>query len=94
MVGQPDGDYTRAKKTSTDLRVFGSTFADSELDLSGSLPVVTPHKPSTLQASWATPNPTLNQQTDAQYFANRNVQFWRAAMDHLEESVGREYAFS
>ncbi|WP_455156126.1 TonB-dependent receptor, partial [Sphingomonas zeae] len=88
-----DGDYTRAKKTSTDFRVFGSTFADSELDLSGNLPVVIPHKPSTLQASWATPNPTLNQQTDAQYFANRNVQFWRAAMDHLEDSVGREYAF-
>ncbi|MGE7206696.1 TonB-dependent receptor [Sphingomonas sp. NPDC019816] len=88
-----DGDYTRAKKTSTDMRVFGSTFADSELDLSGNLPVVIPHKPSTLQASWATPNPTLNQQTDAQYFANRNVQFWRAAMDHLEESTGREYAF-
>ncbi len=88
-----DGDYTRAKKTSTDLRVFGSTFADSELDLSGNLPTVIPHKPSTLQASWATPNPTLNQQTDAQYFANRNVQFWRAAMDHLEESTGREYAF-
>ncbi len=88
-----DGDYTRAKKTSTDFRVFGSTFADSELDLSGNLPVVIPHKPSTLQASWATPNPTLNQQNDAQYFANRNVQFWRAAMDHLEDSKGREYAF-
>ncbi|MDQ1231650.1 TonB-dependent receptor [Sphingomonas sp. SORGH_AS 879] len=88
-----DGDYTRATKTSTDLRVFGSTFADSELDLTGNLPIVTPHKPSTLQASWATPNPTLNQQSDADYFANRNVQFWRAAMDHLEESKGREYAF-
>ena len=88
-----DGDYTRAKKTSTDFRVFGSTFADSELDLSGNLPVVTPHKPSTLQASWAAPNPTLNQQNDAQYFSNRNAQFWRAAMDHLEDSVGREYAF-
>ncbi|WP_230482331.1 TonB-dependent receptor [Sphingomonas sp. Leaf21] len=88
-----DGDYTRATKTSTDFRVFGSTFADSELDLTGNLPVVIPHKPSTLQASWATPNPTLNQQSDADYFANRNVQFWRAAMDHLEQSKGREYAF-
>lgn len=89
-----DGDYTRAKKTSTDFRVFGSTFADSELDLSGNLPVVIPHKPSTLQASWTAPNTSaLSNLTDAQYFTNRNVQFWRAAMDHLEDSVGREYAF-
>ncbi|GGB29941.1 TonB-dependent receptor [Sphingomonas metalli] len=88
-----DGDYTRARHTNTDLRVFGSTFADSELDISGKLPVVIPHKPTTLAASWATPNPTLVGETDQQYFADRNVQFWRAAMDHVEDSTGREYAF-
>jgi hypothetical protein len=50
-----DGDYTRAKKTNTDLRVFGSTFADSELDLSGNLPVVIPHKPTTLRQAGRRP---------------------------------------
>jgi TonB-dependent receptor len=88
-----DGDYTRAKKTSTDFRVFGSTFADSELDISGNLPRVVPHKPTTLISNGGVISPDLAGQTDAQYFSNRNVQFWRAAMDHLEESKGREYAF-
>ena len=88
-----DGDYTRAIHNNTDFRVFGSTFADSELDISGNLPRVTPHKPTTLNATWAAPNPTLVGETDAQYFNDNRTQFWRAAMDHFEHSVGREYAF-
>lgn len=90
---QLDGDYTRSQHNDLDMSTFGSTFADEELNLSGNLPVVTPHKPLTLAASWATPNPQLVSDTDAQYFADKNVQFWRAAMDHAEQSDGREYAF-
>lgn len=88
-----DADYTEAEHNNLDFSVFGSTFADSELNITGGLPVVVDHKPATLNAAWATPNPTLVSETDAQYFADKNVQFWRAAMDHAEHSVGREYAF-
>jgi TonB-dependent receptor len=87
-----DGDYTKSHHTETDVSVFGSTFADEQIDLTGNLPVVTPHKPNTLSATWAAPNPTLASETDAQYFADQNVQFWRAAMDHFEDSGGHEYA--
>lgn len=86
-----DADYTRARHDVVDLAVFGSTFADQELDLSGNLPVVIPHKPLTTAASWATPNAALASANDADYFGNRNFQFWRAAMDHIEHSVGDEY---
>ncbi|KQN92996.1 TonB-dependent receptor [Sphingomonas sp. Leaf231] len=86
-----DVDYTSAKHDVTDLSVFGSTFADTELDLTGNLPVVIPHKPLTLAANWATPNPAMAAATDSQYFGGRDFQFWRAAMDHIEQSVGEEY---
>ena len=86
-----DVDYTYAKRENLDVSVFGSTFADQELDLSGNTPIVIPHKPLTLAASWATPNPTMVSATDQQYFQNRDFQFWRAAMDHLEDSRGSEY---
>lgn len=86
-----DVDYTYAQHDNLDFSVFGSTFADQELDLSGNLPVVVPHKPLTLAASWATPNPALVAATDDQYFQNRDFQFWRAAMDHIEHSSGSEY---
>lgn len=86
-----DVDYTYARHDVVDFSVFGSTFADQELDLSGKLPVVVPHKPLTLAANWATPNPALVSANDEQYFQNRNFQFWRAAMDHIEHSEGSEY---
>lgn len=89
-----DADITTSRHTNRDVSVFGSTFADEELDLTGNLPKVTPHKPLTLAANWATPNPRIVGETDAQYFADKNVQFWRAAMDHLEDSTGVEYAFA
>ena len=89
-----DADITDSRHTNRDVSVFGSTFADQELDLSGNLPKVIPHKPLTLAANWATPNPRIVGETDAQYFADQNVQFWRAAMDHLEDSTGTEYAFA
>ena len=88
-----DGDYTRSEHNNMDFSVLGSTFADEELDLTGDLPKVTPHKPLTLAADWATPNPQLVADSDPEYFADPDVQFWRAAMDHAEHSTGREYAF-
>jgi len=86
-----DVDYTYARHDVVDLSVFGSTFADEELDLSGNIPVVIPHKPLTLAANWASPNPTLAANSDSEYFQNRDFQFWRAAMDHIEHSEGDEY---
>ncbi|RST32119.1 TonB-dependent receptor [Sphingomonas ginkgonis] len=88
-----DGDYTKARHDDLDFSVFGSSFADEELDISGKLPVVVPHKPNTLSYSWSQPNPAVVGETDAQYFSDPNVQFWRAAMDHIEHSTGHEYAF-
>lgn len=86
-----DVDYTYARRENLDVSVFGSTFADQELDLTGNTPVVIPHKPLTLAANWATPNPAMVAASDAEYFQNRDFQFWRAAMDHLEDSRGSEY---
>ncbi|MDB5692418.1 MAG: TonB-dependent receptor [Alphaproteobacteria bacterium] len=88
-----DGDYTRAKHDSLDVSVFGSTFADEQLDLTGNLPVIIPHKPLTLSATWAAPNPRIAAENDSSYFQDPNVQFWRAAMDHIEHSTGHEWAF-
>ncbi|MBV8687688.1 MAG: TonB-dependent receptor [Alphaproteobacteria bacterium] len=88
-----DGDYTKARHDTLDMSVFGSTFADQELDISGNIPQLINHKPLTLAASWATPNPRIVGENDQQYFADRNVQFWRAAMDHIEHSEGQEWAF-
>ena len=90
-----DADYTRAEHNDLDFSVFGSTFADSEVNLTGNLPNVVDHKPVNLNYSWsgAAPNPVVVGETDKQYFQDPRVQFWRAAMDHIEHSVGREYAF-
>lgn len=85
-----DADYTHAEHNDLDVSVFGSTFADEEVDLTGKIPVVIPHKPLTLAAGWATPNPTMAAASDSQYFQNRDFEFWRAAMDHIEHSTGHE----
>ncbi|HEU4649971.1 MAG TPA: TonB-dependent receptor [Croceibacterium sp.] len=87
-----DGHYTQSEHNVDDVSVFGSTFADQELDLTGNLPDVISHKPNTLSATWAAANPALVAATDDQYFRDQRVQFWRAAMDHFEESQGEEYA--
>jgi TonB-dependent receptor len=87
-----DGHYTQSEHNVDDVSVFGSTFADQELDLTGNLPVVVSHKPNTLSATWAAANPALVAASDDQYFRDQRVQFWRAAMDHFEESQGEEYA--
>ncbi|HEY0026759.1 MAG TPA: TonB-dependent receptor [Allosphingosinicella sp.] len=90
---QLDGDYTRSRHDQFSMSVFGSTFADQELDLTGDLPVVIPHKPLTLAAAWAEPNGLQTIGSDDAYFRDQRVQFWRAAMDHAEESTGEEFAF-
>ena len=43
--------------TQLDMSVFGSNFADQELDITGNLPVVVSHKPLTLSATWAGSEP-------------------------------------
>ncbi|SNT02542.1 TonB-dependent receptor [Sphingopyxis indica] len=88
-----DANWTDSSHDVDDMSTFGSTFADQELDITGSLPVLISHKPNTLNADWAAPNPDLVNATDEQYFADQRVQFWRAAMDHFEESDGQEFAF-
>jgi len=90
---QLDANWTDSSHKVDDMSTFGSTFADQELDITGKLPVLISHKPNTLNADWATPNPDLVNATDEQYFADQRVQFWRAAMDHFEESDGQEFAF-
>ncbi|MEO7687969.1 MAG: TonB-dependent receptor, partial [Sphingomonas sp.] len=90
-----DADYTHAQHDNLDVSVFGSTFADNYLDLTGDLPKVVAHKPLTLQVNWAQPvplNPVVAGENDAQYFGDRRNEFWRAAMDHIEHSTGHEVA--
>jgi len=89
-----DVQYVRAEHNNRDFGVFGSIFADQEVDLSGDVPVVIPHKPLTLRdESWGAPNPALEGASDAEYFADPMFTFWRNAMDHIEESDGEEWAF-
>lgn len=90
-----DADYTRAQHDNLDVSVFGSTFADNYLDLTGNLPTVVAHKPLVTNTSWTGTSATTTRvagENDAQYFADRNNQFWRAAMDHIEHSTGHEVA--
>lgn len=101
-----DAQYVSAEHNNLDLRVFGATFADQELDLTGDLPSVIPHRPLWLSADWSgctpaagmpggtcTPNTRINGQNDTQFFSDRANYFFRAAMDHMEESRGEELAF-
>ncbi|MEO9130331.1 MAG: TonB-dependent receptor [Sphingomonas sp.] len=88
-----DADYTTAEHDDLDVSVFGSTFADNYLDITGALPTVIAHKPLITNTSWTDPSAStirVAPESDAQYFADRNNQFWRAAMDHLERSTGHE----
>ncbi len=88
-----DGQVATSHRQHLDFSVFGSSFADQELDISGKIPSVTPHKPQYLGYNWSTPGSALAGATDAQYFNDPRFQFWRAAMDHFEDSTGTQYAF-
>lgn len=93
-----DAQYATSRKQNLDFSVFGSSFADQELDISGDLPVVIPRKPQFLGYAWqdaaavAATKPALVASTDTTYFTDPRFQFWRAAMDHIEDSEGEQYA--
>ncbi len=87
-----DIHYAHSQKDNLDVSVFGSVFADQELDLTGKYPVVTPHKPQYLGYTWSAGSPALTNATEQEYFADPRFQFWRAAMDHLEDSTGEQLA--
>ena len=93
MTLELDGQYATSKKENLDFSVFGSNFADQELDISGQYPVIIPHKPQFLGYTWSAPGEALAGATDEQYFTDPRFQFWRAAMDHAEDSSGDQYAF-
>ena len=88
-----DAQYATSHKENLDFSVFGSSFADQELDISGNLPVIVPRKPQFLGYTWSTPGAALAGATEEQYFTDPRFQFWRAAMDHIEDSRGTQYAF-
>lgn len=88
-----DAQYATSRKTNLDVSLFGATFADQELDLTGELPVVIPHKPNFLSYSWAGDNAELAAQSDSEYFLDPRSNYWRAAMDHIEDSEGEQFAF-
>jgi TonB-dependent receptor len=89
-----DAQYAKSSQTNLDVSVFGSMFADQELDLRGEYPTVIPHRPNTVDYTWGGADRSgISNSTDAQYFGDPRYQFWRAAMDHIEDSEGEQYAF-
>ena len=88
-----DVAYVKATHDVLDVSVMGSTFADTELNLSGSVPQATLHKPNNLNASWSTPNPRIAGQSDSEFFGDVKNTFWRSAMDHQEQSEGDQWSF-
>src|SRR5690606_9924977 len=87
-----DAQYAKSHKENLDFSVFGSVFADQELDISGAYPIITPRKPQFLGYTWSAPSPVLADATEEQYFSDPRFQFWRAAMDHIEDSTGEQHA--
>ncbi|MDP9421399.1 MAG: TonB-dependent receptor [Pseudomonadota bacterium] len=87
-----DVQHVRAKHNNLDFGVHGSIFAEQELDLTGEYPMITPHKPLEL-GLWTGVSPTLAGASDEEYFSNPRYTFWRSAMDHIEQSSGKEWAF-
>ncbi|HEY6816186.1 MAG TPA: TonB-dependent receptor, partial [Croceibacterium sp.] len=92
-----DGQYAQSEKKNLDMSVFGSLFADQELDITGDAPAVVVHKPQYLSYTWSGARPAddpLGSATEEQYFTDPRFQFWRAAMDHTEESDGEQWALA
>lgn len=89
-----DGQVAKSHHQQLDFSVFGSSFADQELNISGNLPTVIAHKPQYLAYNWSgSPSAPLAAASESQYFTDPHFQFWRAAMDHLEDSTGTQYSF-
>ena len=57
-------------------------------------PVIIPHKPNTLSATWAAPSRRWQPRRTPNISADPQYTFWRNAMDHIEHSRGHEWAFS
>jgi len=74
-----DGQYVKSTTKQTDLSVYGSTFSDVALDLTGNTPDI----------SFLAPNGANSQA----YFADPANSYYRAAMDHFEDNKGHEWAF-
>ncbi|WP_338245509.1 TonB-dependent receptor [Aurantiacibacter hainanensis] len=94
LTAEFDAHYATSRKQNLDFSVFGSTFADQELDLTGDYPVIIPHKPQFLGYTWSAPSPELGGATEQEYFTDPRFQFWRAAMDHIEDSEGDQSALA
>jgi TonB-dependent receptor len=84
-----DGQYVKTSSHDFDFTSYTDTFADMQLDLTGDLPVAIPHKP----LNNASPNARIAGESDSQYFADPANYFTRAAMDHIDQSDGHEWAF-
>ena len=84
-----DGQYVKSTSHDSDFTSYTDTFADEQLDLTGSLPTVVPTKP----LNNASPNARIAGETNSQYFADPANYFTRAAMDHFDQSEGHEWAF-
>ena len=94
LTAEFDAHYATSRKENLDFSVFGSTFADQELDLTGDYPVIIPRKPQFLGYTWSAPSPELADASEAEYFTDPRFQFWRAAMDHIEDSEGDQSALA
>ena len=88
-----DVQHVRAEHNNLDFGVHGAIFADQELDLTGKYPAIVPHKPLTLSQTWSAPSAALRGASDEEYFSNPRYTFWRSAMDHIEQSTGKEWSF-
>jgi len=90
-----DAQYTEAATDNLDVSVFGSTYADQKIDLTGNRPVVENVKPLNTVATWngAAQSGPLATSTNQEYLTSNLFTFWRAAMDHIEESDGDQWAF-
>ncbi len=75
-----DGQYVHSTDRQTDFSIYGSTFANVDLDLTGALPKVEFERPS-------------GTGSNASYFADPANSFYRAALDHFEQNDGHEWSF-
>src|SRR5882757_9070864 len=89
ITAEVDGQYIKTSSWDFDFTSYTDSFADMQLDLTGNLPVAIPHKP----LNNASPNARIAGESDSQYFADPANYFTRAAMDHVDESDGHEWAF-
>ena len=76
-----DAQYVKAATEVTDLNVFGALAADAYVNLDRNVPDI------------RFTTPASSSQTDSEYFSDPANYFYRAAMDHLEDSDGNEKAF-